>query len=277
MPTARRSRGSRRSATGIGTLVGDVAEVEHDDPAHLARVLDELGDRAAAFVGEPVIGAGGVIPPPDGYWAAVADVCRERGVLLVADEVISGFGRLGRWFGCERYGFTPDLMTCAKGISSGYVPLGAVVVSGRVRAPFWDEAAAPFLHGGTYAGQPGACVAGLVNLDILEREQLVERAAALEPILQGLLEPLRELPRVADVRHAGLAGAVELDADFLAANPTAGMAAVAAARRHGVITRFLRGVAFQISPPLVVTEEELTAMVDGIAAAMQETVASLGG
>ncbi len=262
---------------GYGTLVGDVAEVEHDDPAHLARVLDELGDRAAAFVGEPVIGAGGVIPPPEGYWAAVADICRERGVLLVADEVISGFGRLGRWFGCERYGFTPDLMTCAKGISSGYVPLGAVVVSGRVRAPFWDEAAAPFLHGGTYAGHPGACVAGMVNLDILEREQLVERAAALEPILQGLLEPLRELPRVADVRHAGLAGAVELDADFLAANPTAGMAAVAAARRHGVITRFLRGVAFQISPPLVVTEEELTAMVEGIAAAVQETVAALGG
>ena len=96
-------------------------------------------------------------------------------------------------------------MTCAKGISSGYVPLGAVIVSGRVRAPFWDEAAPPFLHGGTYAGHPGACVAAQVNLDILERERLVERAAELEPVLRDLLEPLRELPGVADVRCAGLA------------------------------------------------------------------------
>ena len=113
---------------GYGQLVGDVAEVAHDDPADLARVLDELDGRVAAFVGEPMIGAGGAIPPPDGYWPAVERICRERDVLLVCDEVISGFGRLGRWFGCERYGFTPDLITCAKGISSGYVPLGAVVV-----------------------------------------------------------------------------------------------------------------------------------------------------
>src|SRR6476620_10165894 len=160
---------------GYGQLVGDVAEVAHDDPSDLARVLDELDGRVAAFVGEPMIGAGGAIPPPDGYWPEVERICRERDVLLICDEVISGFGRLGRWFGCERYGFTPDLITCAKGISSGYVPLSAVVVSGRVRAPFWDESAAPFLHGGTYAGHPGACVAGLVNIDILEREQLVER------------------------------------------------------------------------------------------------------
>ena len=146
--------------------------------------------------------------------AAVERIC-ERGVLLIADEVITGFGRLGRWFGCERYDFTPDLMTCAKGISSGYVPLGAVVVSGQVRAPFWDEGAAPLVHGGTYAGHPAACVAGLVNIDILEREQLIERAAALEPVLHDLLAPLRELQGVAQVRSAGLAGAVEIDADLL--------------------------------------------------------------
>ena len=180
---------------GFGTLVGGVAEVAHDDPADLARTLDALGDTAAAFVGEPLIGAGGAIPPPDGYWPAVERICRERGVLLIADEVISGFGRLGRWFGCERYGFTPDLITCAKGISSGYVPLGAVVVSDRVRAPFWDVGAAPFLHGSTYAGHPAACVAGLVNIDILEREQLVDRAAALEPVLRDLLAAAARAPR----------------------------------------------------------------------------------
>ncbi len=195
---------------GYGTLVGGVAEVAHDDPADLSRVLDELDGRVAAFIGEPVIGAGGVIPPPDGYWPAVADLCRERNVLLIADEVISGFGRLGRWFGCERYEFTPDLMTCAKGISSGYVPLSAVVASGRVRAPFWDDPA-PFVHGGTYAGHPGACVASLVNIDILERERLVERAAELEPVLRDLVAPLADLPGVAEVRSAGLAAAIELD------------------------------------------------------------------
>src|SRR6188472_4218773 len=201
---------------GYGTLVGDVAEVAHDDPNDLARVLDELSGRVAAFVGEPVIGAGGVIPPPDGYWPAVADICRERDVILIADEVISGFGRLGHWFGCERYGFVPDLMTCAKGISSGYVPLSAVIASGRVRAPFWDEATAPFLHGGTYAGHPGSCVAGLVNLDIIEREGLVDRAATLELTLSRLVAPLAELPGVADVRSAGLAAAIELDGDLVA-------------------------------------------------------------
>ena len=259
---------------GYGTLVGDVAEVAHDDPADLARVLDELGENAAAFFGEPVIGAGGVIPPPDGYWAAVADICRERDVLLVCDEVISGFGRLGRWFGCERYGFTPDLMTCAKGISSGYMPLSAVVVSGRVRAPFWEDAA-PFLHGGTYAGHPGACVAGLANLDIIEREHLVERAAELEPVLRDLVAPLANLDGVAAVRCAGLAAAVELDGDLLTAHPAAGTAVVAAARRHGVISRALRGIALQISPPLVVDEGELAAMVRGLGAAIEEAVSDL--
>jgi putrescine---pyruvate transaminase len=260
---------------GYGTLVGDVAEVAHDDPGDLERILDELGPRAAAFVGEPLIGAGGAIPPGDGYWPEVERICRERGILLIADEVICGFGRLGRWFGCERYGFTPDLMTCAKGISSGYVPLGAVVVSGRVREPFWNEDAAPFIHGGTYAGHPGACVAGLANLAILERERLVERVAILEPVLAGLLASVRDLPGVADVRNAGLAGGVELDAELLAEHPAAAAAVVIAARRHGVVTRVLRGIALQISPPFVVTEGELAEIVDGISAALRDVVPQL--
>jgi len=260
---------------GYGTLVSDVTEVAHDDAADLERALDELGDRAAAFLGEPMIGAGGAIPAPDGYWQAVERICRDRGVLLVADEVISGFGRLGRWFGCERYGFTPDLMTCAKGISSGYVPLGAVVVAGHVREPFWRDDAAPFVHGGTYAGHPAACVAGLVNLDILERERLVERVATLEPVLSRLLAPLRDLPGVADVRSVGLAGAVELDAALLAEHPAAGAAVVLAARKRGVLTRLLRGVALQISPPFVVTEDELETVVGAIAASLREVVQAL--
>jgi adenosylmethionine-8-amino-7-oxononanoate aminotransferase len=260
---------------GYGTLVSDVAEVAHDDAADLERALDELGDRAAAFLGEPMIGAGGAIPAPDGYWQTVERICRDRGVLLVADEVISGFGRLGRWFGCERYGFTPDLMTCAKGISSGYVPLGAVVVAGHVREPFWRDDAAPFVHGGTYAGHPAACVAGLVNLDILERERLVERVATLEPVLSRMLAPLGDLPGVGGVRSVGLAGAVELDAALLAEHPAAGAAVVLAARKHGVLTRLLRGVALQVSPPFVVTEDELETVVGAIAASLREVVQAL--
>ncbi len=259
---------------GYGTLVGDVVEVAHDDPDALATALDGLGDRAAAFIGEPMIGAGGVIPPPEGYWPAVERICRERDVLLICDEVISGFGRLGEWFGCQRYDFTPDLMTCAKGISSGYVPLSAVIASGRVREPFWREDAAPFLHGGTYAGHPGACVAGLVNLDIVEREGLVERARALEPVLRELLEPLRAERGVGDVRSAGLAAAVELDARVVEADPGAPFAAVLAARRHGVLTRALRGVALQISPPLVVSEDELVAIVSAVTAGIRAAVAT---
>ena len=259
---------------GYGTLVGDVAEVAHDDPDDLARTLDGLGARAAAFIGEPMIGAGGAIPPPEGYWPAVERICRERGVLLVADEVISGFGRLGRWFGCERYGFTPDLMTCAKGITSGYVPLGAVVVSGTVRAPFWEEGAPPFLQGGTYSGHPGACVAGLANLDILEREALVDRVAELEPVLRELLEPLRDLDGVADVRSAGLAGAVELDPALLAASPGAPAAAVMEARRQGVLTRALRGVALQLSPPFIVAPDELEEIVAGVASGVRAAAAA---
>ncbi len=260
---------------GYGTLVGDVAEVAHDDPADLERTLDELGARVAAFVGEPMIGAGGVIPPVEGYWPAVERICRERGVLLIADEVISGFGRLGRWFGCQRYGFTPDLMTCAKGISSGYVPLSAVVVSGRVREPFWREDAAPFVHGGTYAAHPGACVAALVNLDILERERLVERVASLEPHLAEAVAPLAGLPGVADVRTAGLAAGLELDAEMLSAHPTAGAQIVLAARRRGVLTRLLRGAALQISPPFVVTEAEIGEIAGAVEAALREVVPAL--
>ena len=261
------------SATATGCSSAMSPRCPTTTPARSRLASTRSASRAAAFIGEPMIGAGGAIPPPDGYWPAVERICRERGVLLIADEVISGFGRLGSWFGCQRYGFTPDLMTCAKGISSGYVPLGAVIVSGTVRAPFWDEAAPPFLQGGTYSGHPAACVAGLANLDIIEREGLVERVAALEPVLRDLLEPLADARRRrgGPQRRARRCGrARRRPARARPAAPADGMLA---ARRHGVITRVLRGVALQISPPFVVTEDELAAIVDGIAAGVREAVA----
>ena len=240
-----------------GRLVPEVAQVPWNDADTLAATIDELGsENVAAFFAEPVVGAGGVMQPPDGYFDAVQRVCRERDVLLVADEVITGFGRLGRWFGSERLGIAPDLMTCAKGITSGYIPLGAVIVSPRVADPFWQAGTEHvFRHGYTYSGHATACAVALANLDVIEREGLVERVAELEPVLEATLRPLESHPLVAEVRAGlGLLGAVELaDGSKLAA-------VVDEARARGVLVRGLRGVALQISPPFVVTEDELATL-----------------
>jgi putrescine aminotransferase len=240
-----------------GRLVPDVAQVAWNDPDELAETIDRLGhENVAAFVAEPVVGAGGVMLPPAGYFDAVQRVCRERDVLLVADEVITGFGRLGRWFGSERLGIAPDLATCAKGITSGYVPLGAVLVGPRVAEPFWAAGTEhAFRHGYTYSGHTTACAVALANLDVIEREGLVARVAALEPVLEAALRPLESHPLVAEVRAGlGLLGAVELtDGAKLAS-------VVDEARARGVLVRGLRGVALQISPPFVVTEDELSTL-----------------
>ena len=259
---------------GLGPLVDDVHVIAYDDPEALVRALEHHGDRVAAFIGEPVIGAGGVIPPPDDYWTAVASILRDHDVLLIADEVICGFGRLGTWFGIERYGVEPDLITCAKGISSGYIPLGATIVSRSVREPFWAEGAPPFRHGYTYTGHAAACAVALANLDLIERERLLERVRALEPVLDGALRDIAGVPGVAGVRCAGLLGAIELEPELLARNPRAADQIILATRERGVITRALRGVALQLSPPFVVAESELREMVAAMAEAVQAIAAS---
>ena len=186
---------------GMGTLVPDVVHVEPDSVEELAAAIDRVGsERVAAFIGEPVVGAGGVIPPPDGYWEGVAELCSKHDLLLVADEVITGFGRLGRWFGCERFGFTPDLLVFAKGVTSGYMPLGGVIVGPRVQEPFWSGDGISFRHGYTYSGHAAACAAALSNLDILERERLVERVNALEHVFAAKVHSLAEHPLVGDAR-----------------------------------------------------------------------------
>ncbi|HUY96178.1 MAG TPA: aminotransferase class III-fold pyridoxal phosphate-dependent enzyme, partial [Verrucomicrobiae bacterium] len=142
-----------------GPLVTEVGTVAWDDPAALADAIDATGaDRVAAFFCEPVVGAGGVLLPPAGYLDAVQAICHDRDVLFVVDEVITGFGRLGAWFGAERLGLQPDLLVCAKGLTSGYMPLGAVLVSATVAAPFWEAGTERiFRHGYTYSGHPTAC------------------------------------------------------------------------------------------------------------------------
>jgi adenosylmethionine-8-amino-7-oxononanoate aminotransferase len=250
-----------------------VLVVDDDDPAALAAALDDLGPRAAAFIGEPVIGAGGIIPPPDGYWPEVERILRERDVLFVSDEVICGFGRLGPWFGFERYGVTPDLVTCAKGITSGYVPLGAVIVSGRIRQHFWAKGAPPFRHGYTYSGHPTACAVALANLDIIEREGLRDRVREGEAVLAEALEAVAGQAGVKEVRHAGLLGTIELTPELLADRPTAADEVMLAARKNGVLTRVLRGTGFQISPAFVTPGEELRTIVSVIAGAVDEVAA----
>src|SRR5215469_5743142 len=240
-------------------LVGQVEQVPWDDPAALAKTIEMLGSSVAAFFCEPVIGAGGVYPPPPGYLAEVREICRRHEVLFVADEVITGFGRVGDWFASTRFDLQPDMITTAKGLSSGYLPIGAVVVDGRVAEPFWRTGTTEvFRHGYTYSGHPAAAAVALANLDLIEREHLVARVAELEPVLAKAVAPLADLPLVGAVRAGtGLLAAVELAEHARAADPTLGQRLVLAIRDRGVITRLLRGVALQISPPFVITEDEI--------------------
>jgi adenosylmethionine-8-amino-7-oxononanoate aminotransferase len=216
-----------------------------------------------------VIGAGGVLPPPDGYIEGVADLCAEHGILLVIDSVICGFGRLGTWFGAERWDIRPDLITFAKGVTSGYLPLGGVVVAGHVAAPFFEAPGGPMLrHGATYAGHPTCCAAANAVLDIYESEGLIARGRELEGPLRDALAPLESHPAVGGVRAGlGLLAAVQLSDDALESDPAAVAKLAQGAREAGVLVRPLLG-AVAVSPPLTVEQEHLDLLAEGIRAAL---------
>jgi adenosylmethionine-8-amino-7-oxononanoate aminotransferase len=257
-----------------GPIVEAVEHIPADDSSALAALLADHGERVAAIIGEPVIGAGGVIPPSEGYWAEVNRLCREHDVLLIADEVITGFGRTGQMFGSATFGLRPDIVTFAKGITSGYIPFGGVYVGPRVAAPFWTEpTGAMFRHGYTYSGHAAGAAAAMANLDIIEREALVDRVRALSPVLDVALRGLADHPLVGEVRAVGLTGAVELTDDALAGDPAVVDRVVVAARDAGVLTRNLRGRALQISPPFVITEAEIREMTDGLRAGLDAVAA----
>ena len=251
--------GIQSNVEPYGRLVPDVEQVPWDDADALAAAIDRRGaDTVAAFFCEPVLGAGGVLHPPPGYLERVQQICRERDVLFVLDEVITGFGRLGEWFAAGRFGLQPDLMTCAKGITSGYVPLGAVVASARIAEPFWREGTTTiFRHGYTYSGHTTACAVALANLDLIEREGLVGQVRRLESVLADALQPLAEHETVAGVRAGlGLLAAVELTPE----RQETLQRVVEEARARGVLLRGLRGVALQISPPFVISEDEIATL-----------------
>src|SRR5438552_875173 len=221
---------------GWGPLVPATSQVQHDSAQALRDELERVGpERVAAFFCEPVMGAGGVFPPAPGYIEEVAAICRAHGVLLVIDAVITGFGRLGDWIGCERFGVRPDFVTFAKGVTSGYQPLGGVLVSGRVAEPFWSEPGKIMVrHGQTYSGHATVCAAALANIGIIERENLIPRGQELEADLWNALAPLRDHPLVGDVRGGpGLMGAVQRRDDILGADQGGGTKLCKAVRSHG--------------------------------------------
>ncbi len=174
------------------------------------KIKDVGPDKVAAFIGEPIQGAGGVIVPPDSYWPEVQRICDEYGILLISDEVITGFGRLGEWFGADHFAIRPDFMTFAKGVTSGYLPLGGVLVSDRVADVLIDKGG-EFFHGYTYSGHPVACAVAIANIKLIQREKLVSRIKDdIGPYLQEEWRALAEHPLVGDTRMVGLMGAFEL-------------------------------------------------------------------
>jgi adenosylmethionine-8-amino-7-oxononanoate aminotransferase len=264
--------GIELNAAGWGPLVTQVLQVGRHDLAALERALEQHAGRVAAFIGEPVQGAGGVHPPAPGYWQGVQDLCREHGVLVVADEVITGFGRVGRWFGSERYGIEPDLITCAKGLSSGYLPIGAVVCGPSILDVLWSESAGAFRHGYTYSGHPAACAVALANLAVIENEGLVDRVNELEPVMKSELGALSSHPLVEEVRVAGLLCGVELSRAARETDPTFVEKVVVKARERGVLVRNLLTTTLQISPPLVIAAAEL----ELLASTLRETLDEVG-
>lgn len=246
----------------------------------LEQKILELGPhRVAAFIGEPIQGAGGVIVPPDSYWPAVQAICERFGILLVSDEVICGFGRTGRWFGCDSLGFRPDLITFAKGVTSGYVPLGGVLVGERVARALVDKGG-EFQHGYTYSGHPVACAVALANIGLMRELRTVERVREdLAPYLARRMGELAEHSMVGEVQVHGLMAAVQLVADRDAGTPfdpalQVGIRCRAHCFANGLVMRAV-GDRMVIAPPLVITHEEIDELIARIRLCLDLTAQEL--
>jgi adenosylmethionine-8-amino-7-oxononanoate aminotransferase len=246
-----------------------------------AAIVKEGAETVAAVIAEPVMGAGGVIVPPATYFPRLREICNRHDVLLITDEVITGFGRTGQWFALRHWGVEPDLTTFAKGVTSAYLPLGGVLVSKRVHQALLDAPAdQKFMHAATYSGHPVCCAVGLRNVELIEKEGLVERAAIMGRRLLAGLERLREFPMVGDVRGLGMMCGVELVESRDTKKPAIGLGAKVAkeALQRGVLIRIRAGGAdpaigdtICVAPPLMTPTESLDRLVsvlrDAVAAA----------
>lgn len=236
----------------------------------LEEKIEELGaDRVAAVMVEPVFGSGGVIVPPPGYLRRLREVCDRHDVLLIVDEVITGFGRTGSWFGCDHEAVAPDLITFAKGVTSGYVPLGGVIVGDEL----WDDLRDPgqhpgvLMHGFTHSGHPVACAVALANIEAIEREGMLDRVRRSSATLAELVAPLREHPEVGEIRQAGLMVGIELvfDKETRQRWPVEakrGRRAAAAARERGLLTRGLLDDILCLAPPFTISDAQVEQAVE---------------
>ena len=230
-----------------------------------ARILAIGPDKVAAFIGEPIQGAGGVIIPPSTYWPEVQRICTQYGILLVADEVITGFGRTGQWFGCQTLGFQPDLITFAKGVTSGYIPLGGVLVGERM-ARVLIEQGGEFEHGYTYSGHPVACAVAMANLRLIQQLDLVRHVREdVGPYLAEVYRGLADHPLVGDAETCGLMGALLLVKDKATLAPFdaevgIGMVCRGHCFANGLVMRAV-GSRMIIAPPLVITRTQIDEMV----------------
>ena len=244
------------------------------------KILEIGPDKVGAFIGEPIQGAGGVIIPPETYWPEIQRICSQYDVLLVADEVICGFGRTGRWFASEAFGIAPDLMTLAKGITSGYVPLSAVLVSDKV-GEVLESGEGEFAHGYTYSGHPVACAVALANIALIERDGLVEKVHdETGPYLAERLQSLSDHPLVGQVRSFGLLGAIELVEDKASRKHFEPLGRVGTLCRdhcfqNGLVMRAVRD-GMVLSPPLIIETAEIDALVETARRCLDLTAKDLG-
>ena len=255
------AQGLPMNQEGFGPLVPAILNVDADDLGKVEGVFEQYPNEVAAVITEPVQGAGGVFPPPAGYLDGLRALCDEYGAFLIFDEVITGFGRIGEWFAAIFYGVTPDMITFAKGITSGYVPLGGVIVGRKVLDPLEADPEFTLRHGHTYSGHPLAAAAGLANLDIMERENLLSRSAEIEAVLGGGLRRLVDEGQLAGVRGIGgvwAAQAHENQDEFAVRDRMAGL---------GVMARPLLGNLIYC-PPLVITNDQLGVLVEVLETAL---------
>ena len=263
--------------------LGDNAE----ETAHLAlesivEIVEHEGpDTIAAVIAEPVQGAGGVIIPPPAYLRGLRELCDRYDALFIADEVITGFGRTGRWFGLEHVGLQPDILSFAKGVTSGYVQLGGIIISREIQETIAAQPLSTrWMHAYTYSAHPTACAVGLANVDLIEREGLVENAARMGERLAAGLRALADHPIVGDARSFGLLGRVEVVADKATKQPfelsqSAGNRIVAALRERGVLTRNRNDV-ICLAPPLCINDEELDFLLGALRGAIEQVTRDLG-